>query len=181
MPAVVHTYLDLLDSQRKSAFAVIQGLSDAQLWRRPAPGAWSIGEMLEHNAMVFASFLPFMRISWNVLHGWARKRRRRPYATEIEDVYRKASFPMWVGFLWTPRHNLRNPVPLAQLEQKMESLHGEVRAFYTGKDEDLLGNVYLYDPLLGRANLIVALRVGIHHDQLHFDDVVKLAQELKQR
>jgi hypothetical protein len=179
MPSVVDSYLDLLDSQRETAFAALHGLDDAQLWQRPAPKEWCLGEMLDHNYLLIASFLPLARFSWNALHGWARKRRQRPYATQIEDVYRKESFPMWVGFLWTPRHNPRKPVPLAQLKQEMEALHHEVRAFYTGKDEDLLGNIYLYDPVFGWINLIVTLRIGIYHDQLHFDDIIKRAKDLK--
>jgi len=37
----------------------------------------------------------------------------------------------------------------------------------------VLGNLYLYDPVFGWCNLIVTLRIGIYHDQLHYDDVFK--------
>jgi hypothetical protein len=50
-----------------------------------------------------------------------------------------------------------------------------VRGFYTGKDPDLIGNIYAYDPAIGVVNLITALKVGIDHDQLHYDDVLKMA------
>ncbi len=43
----------------------------------------------------------------------------------------------------------------------------------------MLGNVYLYDPVFGWCNLIVTLRIGIYHDQLHFDDVLKLIQTIE--
>ncbi len=45
----VDTYLDLLDSQRETALAAVEGLSDEQIWQRPAPKEWSIGEILSHN------------------------------------------------------------------------------------------------------------------------------------
>jgi hypothetical protein len=54
-----------------------------------------------------------------------------------------------------------------------------VHPTYNGKDKDMLGNVYLYDPVFGWCNLIVTLRIGIYHDQLHFDDVLKLIQTIE--
>ncbi len=175
---IIPAYLNLLDSQREAAFAALAGLSDEQIWQRPAPKEWSIGEIINHNVLLIASFLPLVQWTWNSLGWYGRLRRRKPYATEIEDVYRRQSFPMWVGFLWTPRHNPRQPIPLAQLKAETRELHAKIRAFYTGKDEDLLGNLYLYDPIFGFINLIVTLRIGIYHDQLHFDDIFKLAKTL---
>ena len=173
---VVAAYLDLLDSQRETAFAACEGLSDAQIWQRPAPGEWSIGEILNHNYLLVASFYPLAKFMWDKFGWYGRKRRSRPYAVEIDDVYRRKNFPMWVGFLWTPKHSNRKPVPFEQLKVENRELHANVRTFYTGKDEDVLGNIYLYDPVFGFINLIITLRVGIYHDQLHFDDVIKLAR-----
>jgi hypothetical protein len=179
MSKVVSRYLDLLDSQRESAFIALAGVSDAQLWERPAPNEWSIGEILDHNYLLIASFIPLVRRIWT-LGGWyGRLRRNRPYQTEIEDLYRHPKFPQWVGFLWTPRHNTRRPVHLEQLMSDLRLLHSNVRAFYEGKDEDVFGNLYLYDPLFGWCNLIVTLRIGIYHDQLHYEDTAKLAAQLK--
>lgn len=162
-----------MDSQRESVFAMLDGLTDELLWQRPAPREWSIGEILDHNYLLFASFYPVVNRMWTWLGWYGRLRRSRPYKTEIEDLYRSPKFPQWVGFLWTPRFNTRKPVSLAQLKEEMRDLHTNVRRFYEGKDEDVLGNLYLYDPLFGWCNLIVTLRIGIYHDQLHFDDVVK--------
>jgi len=175
MSQVVTHYLDLLDSQRESAFAALDGLADSQLWERPAPKEWSIGEILDHNYLLFASFLPMVKWMWNLSGWYGRLRRKRPYKTEIEDLYRSPKFPQWVGFLWTPRRNIRKPVSLEALKSESRILHAKVRQFYDGKDEDVLGNLYLYDPLFGWCNLIVTLRIGVYHDQLHYDDVFELA------
>jgi hypothetical protein len=70
------------------------------------------------------------------------------------------------------------PVSLAILKAETEEMHAKVREFYSGKDPDLLGNLYLYDPIFGWCNLIVTLRIGIYHDQLHYEDAVKQAREL---
>jgi hypothetical protein len=175
MIRVVLEYLDLMDSQRESAFARLEGLTDSQLWQRPAPNEWSIGEILDHNYLLFASSYPIVKRIWGWFAWYGRLRRNRPYGTEIEDLYRSPKFPQWVGFMWTPRYNTRKPVPLEALKKEIRDLHSDIRLFYEGKDEDVLGNLYLYDPLFGWCNLIVTLRIGIYHDQLHFDDVIKQA------
>lgn len=179
MSEVVSKYLSLMDSQRENILSQLDGLTDAQLWQRPAPKEWSIGEILDHNYLLFASFYPMVKGMWKWLGWYGRSRRNRPYTTEIEDLYRAPKFPQWVGFMWTPRFNPRKPVSLDQLKAELRGLHANVRAFYEGKDEDVLGNLYLYDPLFGWCNLIVTLRIGIYHDQLHFDDVIKQAAAFK--
>lgn len=170
---ILSEYLDLMDSQREAAFIILGGLMDSQLWEKPAPGEWSVGEILDHNYLLMASFYPAVNWTWK-FNGWyGRLKRQRPYATTIEDLYRSPKFPQWVGFLWTPRFNPRKPVSLERLKSEIRELHAKIRAFYEDKDEDVLGNLYLFDPLFGWCNLIVTLRIGIYHDQLHFDDVIK--------
>jgi hypothetical protein len=175
---VVTAYLDLLDRQRKTASLALEGLTEDDIWQRPAPKDWSIGEILNHSYLVLASLLPFVRVAWRCLHWLGEWRRHQPYHTQVHDPYRTGKFPMWVGFLWTPRHNSRNPVPLEQLKAEIHDMHAEARDFYSDKDEAVLGHVHVFDPLIGCPNLIQALRVGIYHDQLHYDDVIKLAQSV---
>lgn len=177
--AIVDQYLKLLDAQRESAFAALDGLTDSQLWQRPAPKEWSIGEILDHNYLLFASTYPAVQWIWNLNSWYGRLRRKRLYKTEIEDLYRSPKFPQWVGFLWTPRYNTRKPVSFDQLKVELRTLHTNVRKFYEDKDEAVLGNLYLYDPLFGWCNLIVTLRIGIYHDQLHYDDVIKQSQQFR--
>lgn len=179
MSEVVSKYLSLMDSQRENILSQLDGLTDAQLWQRPAPKEWSIGEILDHNYLLFSSFYPMVKGMWKWFGWYGRLRRNRQYKTEIADLYRDPKFPQWVGFLWTPRFNPRKPVSLEQLKTELRELHSNVRRFYEGKDEDVLGNLYLYDPLFGWCNLIVTLRIGIYHDQLHFDDVIKQAAAFK--
>jgi hypothetical protein len=168
-----------MDSQREDVFGALQGITSVQLWQRPAPKKWSIGEILNHNYLLFDSLYPILEWTWR-LNGWyARLQRNRPYRTETEDLYRSPKFPHWVGFLWTPRYNVRKPVSLGVLKSETEQIHTKVRRFYENKAEDLLGNLYLYDPVFGWCNLIVTLRIGIYHDQLHHDDVFKQAKQFK--
>jgi hypothetical protein len=176
---VVSKYLDLIDAQRESAFTALEGLTDSRLWQRPAPKEWSVGEILDHNYLLFASTYPAVQWIWKLNNWYGRLRRQRPYQIAIEDLYRNPKFPQWVGFLWTPRYNPRKPVSLEQLKSELRTLHTSIRKFYEGKDEDILGNLYLYDPLFGWCNLIVTLRIGIYHDQLHYDDVIKQSLQFR--
>ena len=176
----VLVYLELLYSQREAAFSAIDGLSADRIWQRPAPKEWCIGEILDHNYLLIGSTFPYIKAAWKMQQHGAERHRERPYATEFEDPYRKASFPMWVGFLWRPRYTPNRPAPLDLLKKENRILHAAVRDFYTERDPALLGNTFVYDPLFGSINLIITLRIGIYHDQLHFDDVFKLVEAFKQ-
>ena len=175
---IVNEYLALLDSQREAVFAALDGLSEEQIWQRPAPKEWSIGEILSHTVRFWGSFWPGLRLMWTAFGWFGRLRRHRPYATEIENVYKRPNFPMWTGFLWSPKHKPGRTVSLAALRAEVQSIHRQVRAFYADKEADLLGNIYAYDPAIGVVNLITGLKVCIDHDQLHYDDVLDLATAL---
>jgi hypothetical protein len=168
-----------MDAQREAAFAALEGLSETQIWQRPALKEWCIGEILDHNVRLFESVLPGLKIGWALLGWYGRLRHKKAYPVEIDNVYKRSNFPMWVGFLWTPRYNPKRPVPLAVLQEQAEAVHRRSRVFYAEKPLDVLGNIYLYDPAIGVANLIQVLKVGIDHDQLHYDDVIKLAASMK--
>ena len=177
--STIQEYLDLLDKQREETFHTLEGITPQQLWQRPAPKEWCIGEILNHNLRLFQSVFPFVRFAWRYFRWTGKLLRLRDYRTDIEDPYRKPHFPMWAGFLWSPKFTPDNPVSLERLEGDLREAHEQVRQFYTGKDETMLGNVFVFDPLFGFINLIVTLRIGIYHDQLHYEDVIALAREFK--
>jgi len=176
---IISEYLDLMDNQRESAFSALGGLTDLQIWRRPAPGEWSIGEILGHNNRLYETFFPLVKNMWSWFGWYGEWRRMRPYAVAVEDVYRRPGFPHWVGLLWPPRHTPEKPVLLAVLKVETEDMHRKIREWYLDKDPDVLGNIHLYDPLFGWCNLIVTLRIGMYHDQLHYDDVIKQARQFQ--
>jgi hypothetical protein len=177
---IIPQYLDLLDEQREAAFQALERLTEEQIWQRPEPGEWSIGEILNHNRLLFHTLFPMVRFVWRFFRWTGKLWRNREYSTDIADPYRKQSFPMWTGFFWTPKYTPNNPVPLETLKEESRLEHQSVREFYEGKPEDLLGNVFLFDPLFGFINLIVTLRIGIYHDQLHYEDVIQMAEGLKE-
>jgi hypothetical protein len=176
---VVHEYLDLMDAQRNAVFSAIEGLHEDQIWQRPAEGEWSIGEIFDHSRALNASFLPVLRLFWFFGRSLAKAARHKPYSVQIDDVYHRPGFPMNVGWIWPPKFTPQKPAPLEKIERSLARVHAQYRAFYVGKDPDLLGHIHVFDPVIGKMNLIVVLRVGIYHDQLHYDDVVAMAAEIK--
>ena len=175
----VTNYLAIMVSQRESAFDALQGLTNSQVWQRPVLKEWSIGEILDHSVHLYNTFYPLVTWMWKWFHWYGEKKRARTYSVEIADIYRSPGFPHWVGFLWSPKHTPSRPVSLSVIKIETEDMHTRIHAFYADKDPDLLGNLYLYDPIFGWCNLIVTLRIGIYHDQLHYEDAIKQAHGLK--
>lgn len=173
-------YLKLLDSQRQAMAFTLEGLEEAQAWQRPFAKEWCIGEILSHTVRFYHSFLPALRSYYRLVGWFGRLRRNHPYKVTIENVYQRPGFPMWTGFLWSPQHTPKKPVPLAALLGEVEAVHASLQDFYAGKDQDVLGNIYAWDPAIGVVNLVTALKVGIDHDQLHYQDVIALAEKLKE-
>lgn len=144
---------------------------------RPAEKKWSPGEHLDHTRVLNRSFRQTLTLAWPVVSPWptlllwTRRRLERPYATDIDDVYRRPGMPGWVGFMWPPKRTPTRPAPLAELERALAEEHDAIDRFYTGKPEPLLGHVTVWDPAIGRLNLVQALRVVVHHDQHHYTAV----------
>jgi hypothetical protein len=172
--SVVADYLALLDLQREEIFADLATVDVARLWQRPGSKEWSVGEHLAHATAVLGFCRQMFQAFWAVLAPIGYLRRGRPYETEIDDVYARPGFPLNVGWMWPPRYTPERPAALAALHEMMAAEHGRVRRFYAGKDEHVLGNTPLYDPAIGRLNMIQALQVGAHHDEHHFATIRRI-------
>ena len=177
---VLNEYLNLLDSQREAIFTKISGVETSILWQRPAEKEWSMGENLDHGRILLKSFRRLLTIFWPVFMPYARLKRHQHYEVYIDDVYERPGFPLNVGWIFPSKFNTDNPVSLEHLSELYINEHLAIRKFYENKQEDLLGNLNVYDPAIGWINLIQALRVGIHHDEHHFRQVRKLYGERDQ-
>ena len=168
----VAAHLERMHAQREELFAAIEGVSDDELWARPNPKKWSAGEHLDHTRVLNRAFRRLFAFAWPVLSPWARRRAGRPYATDIDDVYERPGMPLWVGFLWPPQRTPARPCGLGELHLALREEHEAVARFYADKPEPVLRHVVVWDPAIGRINLIQGLRVGVHHD-LHHDRIVR--------
>lgn len=176
---IINSYLDLLDQQREEMYKAIINLDESRIWRRLAANGWCIGEILDHTRSVNNSFLPLLRAAWFFGQAIAKLNQNKSYNSTIDNVYQRSNFPLAFDRIWPPKYSPKKPIPLESLYKNLHEIHSKYRKFYLGKNPRLLGHVYIFDPILGRLNLIQALRVGIYHDQLHFDDVLELSAELK--
>ena len=174
----VAAILALIERQREEALASAADLSRDELWRRPEPGEWSVGEILEHTRRFNASMAPLFRFAW-AFRGLARPFRDKPYPVEIADPYRKPRMPMNVGWVWSPRRAARARPSLDELRAGMLAAHEAVAGFFEGKDPRILGHIRAWDPAIGAPNLIQGLRVLAYHDALHYEDVVSQGAALR--
>jgi hypothetical protein len=169
--SIVDEYLVLLIRQRERLFDELNAAKEATIWQRPTASEWSIGEHLDHLRVIHKSFLRFLRLAWFVERPLAYLRRQRGYEVTIDDVYRRPNFPMQVGWLWPPYYKPERPTSREQLYANLVEWHKALEHFFLPKAPALLGQVVLFDPVIGWLNLIQCLRVGIYHDELHFEEI----------
>lgn len=168
---ILREYLDLMDAQREGVFSRLENITHDELWHRPGQNNWSIGENIDHLRVIYVSTLNLFNIAWILLYPLAYLCREKPFQADIDNVYRRPGFPQNVGWIWPPKYTPIYPVSLTDLKRGLIQTHGQVRTFFTGKQPEVLGNLPLYDPAIGRINMIQALRVGIYHDELHFSEI----------
>lgn len=176
MPGIVPQYLDLLDQQREAIFDEIGSMSDAELWYRPGPKVWSIGEHLDHTRVINCFTRRLLYFYAPLLWPYARLARGRPFKAEIDDVYKRPGMPMWVGVFWPPKYKPSRPVTVGFLRDLLRNEHLAYRRFYEARDERTLGHTVLADPVIGALNLVQWLRVQGYHDAHHYERVrIRLA------
>lgn len=169
-----------MDRPRKLLRFDLEAMPSAHLWQRAWSGEWSCSEIIDHMYRVNRSFLSLFRLAWPALRPWAFLRRRLPIDLDIDNVYLRPDFPMRVGRMWPPRYTPTRPASLDSLFLQLQQLHADIRKFYAEKDPRLLGHVPLWDPAIGRLNLITALRVGVYHDELHMLQIDQTLTALRQ-
>ena len=169
-----------MHAQRIALFEELWSGDERRLWERPAAKKWAPGEHLDHTRVLNACFRRLLTAAWPIVSAWpgllpgAQQRLERPYATDIDDVYQRPSMPSWVGFFWPPRRTPSRPASLAELEWALAAEHDAITRLYAGKPERLLGHVTVWDPAIGRLNLVQVLRVCVHHDLHHYTAVRRL-------
>jgi hypothetical protein len=170
--------LRLMHRQRDELFAHLDGISEDDLWRRPGPRDWSIGENLDHLRVIYMRTLPLLKACWIMQRPFVPLLWRGAYDVAIDNVYRRPNFPQNVGWIWPPAYTPSQPAPREVLEDNLRAVHDQTEAFYADKLPYMLGHTLLYDPAIGRLNLIQALRVGIYHDEMHFATIRELRADV---
>lgn len=176
--SALRTHIALMHRQREELGRQLSTLPGEMLWKQPEPHEWSVGENLDHMVVIYRSFFSLVQLTYSIGMPLARLRRKRPFQTDIDDVYHRPGFPQNVGWMWPPRHSPRKPTTLDALMADMKATHDHVERIYTTKDPNLLGRITVWDPAIGSLNLIQVLRVGIYHDALHVDQINKTLRQI---
>ena len=169
---VVQDYLALMHQQRQEMFTSLVGLTEQAIWYRPTPKTWSIGEHLDHLRVINGRTLKQLKFLFRLERPWADRKRHKPYEVIIDNMYKRPNFPMHTGWIWPPKYKPDNPISLSALMANLTAIHNKADQFFSSTDPDLLGHVVLWDPVMGWANLIQTLRIGIYHDELHYEEIV---------
>jgi hypothetical protein len=175
---IVDHYLDQIDAQRERIFSDLSAVTMGELWRRPEKGKWSIGETLDHTRVLNRSFRGLIERMWPLLRLIASRGRPHGYRLVVENPYERTDFPSWAGFLWKPRYHPMRPVSRGELQSMLHAEHRALRNFYEGEPEELLGRARMYDPLIGRVNMIQILLITRYHDEHHYQQARSIHSRL---
>jgi hypothetical protein len=172
-PTLRH-HLDTFDRQRRVVFARLEGLSPAELWRRPGGGRWSVGQNLEHLDRMLRFFrrlcgvvVPFQRpVAWLL--------RRRPFARSIaEDVAGRFNrLPAAPGL--RPWDRRTAPLPVGQVVRRLDAERDRFAALLAPLEEAVAGHIVLWGPLTGAFNLLQMVQALGLHEAHHFRFVQEL-------
>lgn len=164
----VEQCLENMVRQHDMTFARLEGLGEDDLWQRPAPKEWSIGEIIDHARAHYESMLPVLERNWVLLRIVAALRQNLPYPMEI-DLRERASRPLQAtDGLWTGRLQPQSRTSLLRLKEDMACAHQKIIMFYREKPANLLGHVWMYDAEFGWINLVQGLHVNAYRDDLHY-------------
>ncbi len=177
MPAqrkYIDDYLSVLEAQRRSIFAQIEGLSTERLWRRPASGKWSAGEHFEHLLKAMRIFRRTFRVVIPFSLPAARLLKDKPYNAAVGDVFQGRT--MKAPFIIRPRRRQKpkDYLLLSNLKQDLEQERIRLKHLFDGIDDDLAGHIKTWDGPLGWVNLLQELRTLGFHEEHHFEAIRRL-------
>jgi hypothetical protein len=162
---ILGRHLATLARQRRPILEAVEPLSPAVLWARPRPESWSIGETLQHLARMMRLFRRFAAAALPLERPLARVLRRRPYATCSRDLFsgrsRSAPRPLRPQ---APTEPTPPVVVVGELERETASL----ARLLVDEDEGVLGHVWLWDPVMGRQNMLQIVDLLGIHEAHHF-------------
>jgi hypothetical protein len=170
----IEDYLGVLETQRRSIFAEIEGLSTERLGRRPPSDKWSIGEHFEHLLKAMRLFRRTFRVLIPLGLPVARLFKEKPYTTTVSDVHQER--PRKAPFLILPklRKDPKDYVLLSNLKQDLEQERIRLKQLFDDVDDDLAGHIKIWDGPLGWVNLLQELRTLIYHEEHHFNAIRRL-------
>ncbi len=172
MPPDIQELHDQLEAAERDAEALVAGLSEDQGTARPAPGAWSVAECLDHlataNRVYLVSFQePAQRAR---AQGRLRKGPARPGRVGALFIASLEPPPKWWSKLPAPKKIRPRPAPpLAESFADFKTSLADVRDFLRAHHDLDLAGVPFPNPFLPgvRFSLATGLHVILAHIRRH--------------
>ncbi len=170
----IEEYLSVLEAQRRSVFAQVEGISTERLWRRPPSGKWSAGEHQEHLLKTIRLFRRTFRVLIPFSLPIARSLRSSPYTATVPDVFEGR--PTKAPFVIAPRHRKepKDYLLLSSLKQDLEQERVRLKQLFADLDDEVAGHIKMWGGSLGWINLLQELQTLVFHEEHHFKAIRSL-------
>lgn len=164
-------HFHLLQEQRTHYLPCIHSLSQEQLWHREKEGKWSIGEHFYHLYLILKMLKTATKFSL-ILTPYAKMRRNKPFATEINDIYEeyknKKGRGMRAPGILVPPSKIRFTLSSDEIEQLLVNETSAMQELVKNIEENIAGHIVFPDPLAHYPNLIQSIQLLAIHEKHHF-------------
>jgi hypothetical protein len=171
LPAEMKAIEDQLDAAERDARALVDGLDDRRGSWRPAPGAWSVSQCLDHLAVANRVYLAAMEAPAARARREGRLRRGAARPGIIGSWFVRSLEPPVNPRLKTksPRSIQPGTLPLAEAVAALLASHDQVRAFVRANADLDLAGVRFPNPFVPgvRFSLATGLHVIPAHERRH--------------
>lgn len=183
LPALLQGYLDQLASVRRETAELTDGITAARFNWVPAPGRWSVGQVVNHLALADNDYIA--RIAKALADGRARGLRDRgDYKPSLVGgmLVRSMEPPPRKRFkaprIWQPADSREALDPERELA-RLNELHDEVEALIREAAGLDLRRIRLSSPVssLIRMNVGDALALILSHERRHLYQLRKVTEE----
>lgn len=165
-------HFETLEQQRHMLFPVLESLSFNQLWERPKPNKWSIGEAMYHLYLITRMLRVAAQITIPSMKLFAQMRRNKPFETETYDIYKeyqqKNKRGMKAPFILDPPKKIHRSLNFSELINLLHVETNNIARMVENIDEDIAGHIIFFDPIAHHPNLIQAVQLLAIHEAHHF-------------
>ncbi|TSB45543.1 DinB family protein [Alkalicoccobacillus porphyridii] len=162
-------YFNQLSDQRET---FLSSVVEKDVWQRPLPEKWSIGETMYHLLLLLKRF---RQINVGYLHlakPLAHLNRQKSFKTESENIYehyqQHHSRAMKAPPFIKPPSKLQEKITYKDMITELNVETRKLKSMLSNIDENIAGHIRYPDPPAHYPNLIQAIHLLVIHEQHHF-------------
>lgn len=167
----IENYFNLVEKQREVFYQLVSQ-SKSELWERPLPDKWSVGETLYHLYLMVRLVRRFSTIYLPLAKPIANLRKNHHYQTSIHNIYveyiQKKKRPMKAPYVLTPLKNLSHAYTLLEIQQLLVIETNKLKKLVAELEEPVAGLIRFPDPIACYPNIIQSIHLLAIHEQHHF-------------